>query len=72
MNPRLALDLDVEALTTYQKNFPEAHVVPRDIRRVSTRDVERYFDKERVRPILLISRVGLDEFEWQRRFAPTS
>jgi len=67
MNPRLALDIDAEALNTYSRNFASTATIVGDIRRVSTRDVERYFDATRVRPVLISACAPCQPFSRQNR-----
>ena len=52
MNPVVALDMDSQAIKTFRLNFPQASTVEADIRKVSTRDLEIFFDRDRTAPIL--------------------
>jgi DNA (cytosine-5)-methyltransferase 1 len=67
MKPVLALDIDPEALSTYAENFPEGTAVERDVRDLSTSDLEHLFENERNSPTLFSACAPCQPFSKQNR-----
>ncbi|WP_208975348.1 DNA cytosine methyltransferase [Pannonibacter phragmitetus] len=67
MKPILALDIDLEALSTFSENFKDAAVIARDVRKLSTADLEHLFERERTSPILFSACAPCQPFSKQNR-----
>lgn len=67
LSPRIAIDFDELALETYTRNIPDAAALIEDITKLSTSSVERYFTKDRVRPILICACAPCQPFSSQNR-----
>ncbi|TAJ40179.1 MAG: DNA cytosine methyltransferase [Reyranella sp.] len=64
---RLGIDLDLDAAKSFQKNFPEADFIRRDIRKVRSRDLATYVDTQKKRPVVFGACAPCQPFSKQRR-----
>lgn len=55
LTPKIAVDFDEAALATYCANFSESAAILDDIRYLATSSIERYFERDRVNPVLMCS-----------------
>lgn len=67
LEPVFALDMDREALTTYEINFPSATVVAADIREFDTEQLAPYVPSDRRSPILFSACAPCQPFSKQNR-----
>ena len=63
----LGIDQDVEAGSTYRLNFPKAGFICRDIRQISTWELEPYIHRPRHRPLLFSACAPCQPFSKQNR-----
>lgn len=63
----MGIDMGRDAAATYELNFPEAHFIRKDIRRVSVSDLAPYLPSQRKRPLLFSACAPCQPFSKQNR-----
>lgn len=61
------IDMDADAASTFQTNFPEADFICRDIRAISTWELEKYLPRQRTKPLLFSACAPCQPFSKQNR-----
>lgn len=67
LNPKVAIDFDPDALKTYACNFPESKAILRDIAELHTSELESFFERARVKPVLFCACAPCQPFSKQNR-----
>ena len=63
----VGIDVDVDAATTFQVNFPEAHFMRQDIRQLPETDLEPHLSRRGGRPLLFSACAPCQPFSKQNR-----
>lgn len=67
LKPIIAVDFDDVALATYKHNFPDAVTIYQDVRDLLTTDLEPYFPRDRLHPVLICACAPCQPFSAQNR-----